>query len=156
MNLTEKAGIHRKTFYLHYTCIEALYEDMLEEILSQYLTEVRKLSVPYDYFDLTKILYDFFEHNEFAAKLFCDEKYQDFSNKLMLQAIEENKSYYNPFEKFRPEEQDVIYTFLAGSSMDIYRTWVSQGRKIPVDELSNLTGTLLEKGLSGLNKSAKK
>jgi AcrR family transcriptional regulator len=29
--LTERARIHRKTFYLHYTSIEALFEDMLLE-----------------------------------------------------------------------------------------------------------------------------
>ena len=27
--LAERAQIHRKTFYLHYTCIEALFEDLL-------------------------------------------------------------------------------------------------------------------------------
>ena len=32
-HLTDMAGIHRKTFYLHYTCIEALYDDMIEEVV---------------------------------------------------------------------------------------------------------------------------
>ena len=39
--LSERAMIHRKTFYLHYTCIEALYEDMLSE-LSEKFNEVLK------------------------------------------------------------------------------------------------------------------
>ena len=30
--LSERAQIHRKTFYLHYTTMEALYEDVLKEV----------------------------------------------------------------------------------------------------------------------------
>ena len=34
--LTDRAMIHRKTFYLHYTSIEALYEDILSELSKDY------------------------------------------------------------------------------------------------------------------------
>lgn len=36
--LRERAMIHRKTFYLHYTCIEALYADILSELSEDYFT----------------------------------------------------------------------------------------------------------------------
>lgn len=41
--LTQRALIHRKTFYLHYTTIEALYEDILQELSEQYYKEIDQL-----------------------------------------------------------------------------------------------------------------
>ena len=38
--LTERAQIHRKTFYLHYTCMEALFEDMIQDIANAYYKEI--------------------------------------------------------------------------------------------------------------------
>lgn len=55
--LTDRAKIHRKTFYLHYTCIEALFEDMLQEIVNGYFEEVNKLD---SNFDMSKINEIFF------------------------------------------------------------------------------------------------
>ena len=34
--LTDRVMIHRKTFYLHYTSIEALYEDILSKLSKDY------------------------------------------------------------------------------------------------------------------------
>ncbi len=36
--LTDRARIHRKPFYLHYTTIEALYQDMMSKIADGYFT----------------------------------------------------------------------------------------------------------------------
>ena len=41
--LTDRARIHRKTFYLHYTSIEALYQDMMSEIADGYYKEMEKI-----------------------------------------------------------------------------------------------------------------
>lgn len=43
--LTERAHIHRKTFYLHYTCIEALFEDLLGQITEEYYHAIDQLPI---------------------------------------------------------------------------------------------------------------
>lgn len=40
--LAERAMIHRKTFNLHYICIEALYEDILSELSEYYYKAIDK------------------------------------------------------------------------------------------------------------------
>ena len=44
--LCDRAMIHRKTFYLHYTCIEALYADVLQELSAGYYAMID--SIPAD------------------------------------------------------------------------------------------------------------
>ena len=48
--LTERAHIHRKTFYLHYTCIEALFEDLLGQITEEYYHAIDQLPIPTPHF----------------------------------------------------------------------------------------------------------
>ena len=41
--LAERAQIHRKTFYLRYTCIEALFEDVIQDIANDYYQEIDQI-----------------------------------------------------------------------------------------------------------------
>ena len=43
--LTARARIHYKTFYLHYNCIEALFEDIIGQLLEGYFCEIDKIPV---------------------------------------------------------------------------------------------------------------
>lgn len=154
--IAEMAGIHRKTFYLHYTCIEALYEDMIQNVISDYGKEVEKLSIPYDYYDLTRIMFEFYTADPFREKLVTDPRYQDFSLKIMARNLLHNRKGYNPFERYSADEQMMINNFLAGASTDIFRFWVSSGKKMPMDEVTELTGRLLEGGASSLRSAQSK
>ena len=148
--IAETAGIHRKTFYLHYTCIEALYEDMIQNVISDYANEVEKLTIPYDYYDLTRVMFEFYTADPFREKLITDPKYQDFSLKIMARNLQHNRKSYNPFDRYSADEQMIINNFLAGASTDIFRVWISSGKKVPMDDVIQLTGRLLESGASSL------
>lgn len=148
--IAELAGIHRKTFYLHYTCIEALYEDMIQTIVEEYGKEVEKLSVPYNYYALTKIMFEFYADDPFREKMITDPKYQDFLSKITLNNLKHNRNSYNPFKQFSDDEQILINIFLSGASIDVLREWISNGKKVPVEKVIQLTGTLLEKGVSAV------
>lgn len=148
--IAELAGIHRKTFYLHYTCIEALYEDMIQTIVEEYGKEVEKLSVPYNYYDLTKIMFDFYAGDPFRKRMITDTRYQDFLSKIMLNNLKNNRNSYNPFASFSEDEQMLINIFLAESSMSVLRQWISSGGKLPAERAIQLTGDLLEKGVDAL------
>ncbi|MCR4943729.1 MAG: TetR/AcrR family transcriptional regulator [Clostridium sp.] len=148
--ITEVAGIHRKTFYLHYTCIEALYEDIIQKIVLDYGKEVKKLTIPYDYYELTKVMFEFYTSDPFYEKMITDPKYQDFSNKIMVTNLMHNRYDYNPFEKYTEDEQMLINMFLASASTDIFRQWVNSNKKIPMKKVIELTGRLLENGVSSM------
>ena len=148
--IAELAGIHRKTFYLHYTCIEALYEDMIQKVVADYGQEVRKLKIPYSYYDLTRVMFTFYTADPFRTKLITDPGYQDFALKIMAKNLENNRKDYNPFFNYSADEQQLINNFLAGASTDVFRVWISSGQKVPMDSVIRLTGKLLEEGASSL------
>lgn len=151
--ITELAGIHRKTFYLHYTCIEALYEDMIQNVVVDYGKEVEKLPIPYDYYDLTRVMFAFYTADPFREKLITDPKYQDFALKIMAKNLQNNRKSYNPFSAYSADEQLLINNFLAGASTDVFRVWISGGKKVSMENVIKLTGQLLEKGASSLRLS---
>ncbi len=149
-SLTDRAGIHRKTFYLHYTCIEALYEDELQKLSSAYADEVDNLPLPYNYYDLTKILFEFYSSSKYAERLFCDPKYQDFSNRMRQITLQHNRETFNPYSEYSEEMQNIINTFVTSASAYAFRQWVTDGKKVPMNEAIEIVSKLLESGVSSI------
>lgn len=148
--LTERAGIHRKTFYLHYTCIEALYEDALNTLAQEYAAEVAKLPNPYTYQDLTRVLFDFYTRSEYAECLYCNPRFADFSARLTSVTLKNNRAVYNPYRNFSPEMQNIINAFVSNASAIAFRQWVADGKTVPMDAAVKTVGTLLEKGVEAI------
>ncbi len=44
----------------------------------------------------------------------------------------------------------MINTFLVISSLELYRQWIADGKNLPLEEVIDLTGKLLDEGISGL------
>lgn len=120
--LTDRAKIHRKTFYLHYTCIEALFEDMLQEIVNGYFEEVNKLDSNFDMSKINEIFFKYYSKQEkYVEKLICAPSYRDFCDKLFSVALKHNLDKFNPYINLSEVQQDLINTFLVSSSTEIYR-----------------------------------
>ena len=149
--LTDRAMIHRKTFYLHYTSIEALYQDMMAEIADGYYEEMEKIKPPYSHKEVNRIFFTYYaRQDKFVERLICEPSYRPFCNKLHTATLQHNLNRYNPYSQFSTEKQNMINTFLVVSSLELYRQWVSDGKKMPLEEVIELTGKLLDEGISGL------
>lgn len=147
--LSERAMIHRKTFYLHYTCIEALFEDVLMEISNNYCKEIDKIPADAPFSEVNRVFFEFMARQEpYVEKMVCAKEYRDLSDKMFLANRVHNRSRYNPYSHYSKEEQNIINTFLCETSHNIYRQWIQDGKKIPLKELINLTSTLFEEGIS--------
>lgn len=59
--LTDRAQIHRKTFYLHYTSIEALYADILQEMSKQYFEEIDKTAPDAPFAEVNRVFLPFWQ-----------------------------------------------------------------------------------------------
>ena len=62
--LADRAMIHRKTFYLHYTSIEALYQDMMAEIADGYYEEMEKIKPPYSHKEVNRIFFTYYAEQD--------------------------------------------------------------------------------------------
>jgi AcrR family transcriptional regulator len=148
--ISELAGIHRKTFYLHYTCIEALYEDVAASVAREYAAEVAKLPVPYDYRDLTRVFIDFYTRDVFTEKLACDPRWSDFAQTVSARSLASNREGFNPFRGLPAEEQKLINAFASGASNVVLRTWIAGGKQVSTERVAELLGGLLEDGVASI------
>lgn len=145
--LTERARIHRKTFYLHYTSIEALFEDMLQDAANKYFTEIDQVPPPMPMTEVNRVFFTYLsKQDKFTERLICAESYRTFCNKLFMAALKHNRQRFNPYAHFPEAEQNIINTFTTQSSLDMYRQWVADGKIIPLERLIDLTGMLLSSG----------
>lgn len=149
--LTERAMIHRKTFYLHYTTIEALYEGILRELSEAYYREIDKLPPDAPFTEVNRVFFHFMAAQEpYMEKMVCSSGYREFADKLFLSMLTHNRSRHNPYAIYSKEQQNIINTFLGTSSVNLYRRWVQDGKKLPLEELIGLSGRLFMNGVSAL------
>ena len=59
--------IHRKTFYLHYTCIEALFEDLLGQITEEYYHAIDQLPIDAPFTEVNRVFFEFTARQEPSA-----------------------------------------------------------------------------------------
>lgn len=149
--LTERAHIHRKTFYLHYTCIEALFEDLLGQITEEYYHAIDQLPINAPFTEVNRVFFEFTARQEpYAERLLCAPGYREFADKLFLNTMLHNRTRHNLYAAFSREEQNIINTFLCVTSVNIYRQWVADKKRVPLERLIALSGTLLNNGVVSL------
>ena len=56
----------------------------------------------------------------------------------------------NPEFPLNSEELKILMTFVSRSTIEIYRTWVKNERKIPLDRLIEITSSLICNGIDGI------
>lgn len=149
--LTERAMIHRKTFYLHYTCIEALYEDILSELAEKYYAVIDQVPEDAPFTEVNRVFFEFMAAQEpYMEKIVCDHSYQEFSDRFFMRTLQHNRSRHNPYAAFPTGEQNIINTFLSVSSVNLYRQWVRDGKIVPLEDLIELSGKLFYTGISSV------
>jgi hypothetical protein len=152
--LTERAQIHRKTFYLHYTCIEALFEDMIQDIANDYYKEIDQIPADMPMKEVNRIFFEFYSKQPpYVERLMCAPEYQEFYDKtLTVTLMQHNRARHNPYAHLPKTEQNIINTFLTKGSNNMYRQWVADGKKIPLKRIIELTDELLIHGIQDLAK----
>lgn len=102
--------------------------------------------------DTNKVFFEFMAKQEpYMERLVCSDSYQTYSNRFFEVMLKRNRSLYNPYKKYNQEEQNIINTFLGISSVNIYRQWVKDGKKIPIQRLIDLTSNLFTEGVNSLD-----
>ena len=147
--LTERARIHRQTFYLHYNSLEDLYEEVFRETLAKFRNSSAVLEPPFDMRDYHRRFFlqcsQLEKHEE---RILCSPSYYFYGKKLLLAGLMQSQSQYNPYEQWPPEVQEMIRRFLYVNLLDFYRQWVISGKKMSLEELTVLSSKLMFNGLS--------
>ena len=146
--ITDKAKINRNTFYLHYTCVD----DVLAEIQAKHSSEYSAIVSGYDQLkDTDKLVHAFFEYMEaqddFFKRVTCDSRF-DYIRERMQNRVTKQAAELHPLKGLDQSVRNILLTF-NNCIVLLYRQWVADGRKIPMEEMIELATTLLENGMKG-------
>lgn len=155
--LTNRAMINRKTFYLHYNSLDELLGRLQTDIYAQVLELTADVKLPRD---LEKLIREFFlfctNRDDITEKIICSQgnfsvgqSPSDFVMKSMFH-------YSAPIDSLTaldPFECNIIDAYLRGSILFIYSQWVADGRKISLERLIGLTTWIISEGIRKLRLS---
>ena len=149
--LTERARINRKTFYLHYNSLDDLLRELQNEMAKNFIQRTRDLERPRD---MDKITREFFLVSEGAGRLherlLCSGSYHYISRRITDEIMSETWGADGKQKNVDPYVQNIIMTFVYQSTIEIYKQWIADGKKIPLEEIIALTTKLICNGVNGL------
>lgn len=149
--LTKKAMINRKTFYLHYETIEDLIKEFIENIADDYIKETDKLPQGRSHEEANRLFFEYFsKQEEYIQKILCYPPYNELCNLIFDKAYYHALNKDHHYLKFSKEKQNIILTFYRSSTLDIYRQWIKDNKRMSLDELIKLSNQLICYGVSDI------
>lgn len=156
-DLTNRAMINRKTFYLHYNSLDELLGRLQMDIYEQVLARVEDVRLPRD---LEKLMREFFlfctDRDDITEKIICSQgnfpvgqSPADYVMKSMFHYSVPEGS-YSVSDSY---EYNLVDAYLRGSIIFIYSQWVADERKIPLERLIELATWLVSQGINKLKVS---
>ncbi len=148
--LTERAMINRKTFYLHYDSLNDLLLEMQNEMAQSFIKRTQNLKRPHD---IDKITREFFltqeELGELGERITCSGSYHYISRRITSDIM--SQTWKNDKEAAEdPYLQNIVMTFVSQSTLAVYKQWVADKKQIPLDRMIEIAVNLICKGVEGL------
>ena len=149
--LTSRAMLNRNTFYLHYDSIESLIKELQGEIIDRFIRE----NVSYSNMDdLKSMIRLFFSHaskeTDLNERLLCTGRYQfiydEINKTIMEHRKEKNRGVFGVDEA----SESIIFAYYGSVSAILYRQWVSDGKKLSIDDMTTLATKLICEGMQSV------
>ncbi|MBP2652241.1 MAG: TetR family transcriptional regulator [Firmicutes bacterium] len=151
--LTKRACINRRTFYLHYSFLDELLEEFMDELVSNYVNRTHNMNGLYDLPEITRQFLLFFaQQDSLHEKIICSKNFRYISDRINQKIIEHNESHIDHIGSMNSYTKDIIITYLNTTVLEIYRKWVNDKKRIPLEDLINLATHLLCHGILSLPK----
>ena len=150
--LTDRAGINRKTFYLHYETIEALFDEVVNELMDEFFENHETTAdVPKDIDGHAQRFFLFLaSQGDRAERLVCHAGSYDFGGQVYAEQMNRYKQAGDPFCWLAPDEEELVLNFIRATALDFYRQWVRNGRTVPEQRAAELLAHLTCKGVIDL------
>lgn len=148
--LCQRARIGRKTFYTYYKSLDALFEEILESLVRDYLETIKDYKAPEDIGEITRKFYEFsMNAGDFYNSLVCSESYQRIGTGLIMRLVKGTWIDADWFRTLNEVQQDMLLCFIYNSGLGLYRQWIMSGKTVPVEEMISFATILLGRGVEG-------
>ena len=154
--LASRAHINRKTFYLHYNGLDDLLTELQEEIALQFI----KQNVSYDNMhDICSLIRIFFENAArlplLHERLLCSGSYQPVWEKINQRIMNYRRETNRGAFDLNEYEENLVFAYFGANSTLLYRQWVADGKKLPLEDLIAMAIRLIGYGMSSVVKGKK-
>lgn len=149
--LTSRAMLNRNTFYLHYDSIESLIKELQREIIDRFIRE----NVSYSNIDdLKSMIRLFFSHaskeTDLNERLLCNGSYQFIYDEINKTIMEHRKEKNRGVFSVDEASESIIFAYYGSVSAILYRQWVSDGKKLSIDDMTTLATKLICEGMQSV------
>lgn len=147
--LTERAMINRKTFYLHYETLDDLLAELQDEIVESFIKE----DVSYHSMaDIKRIIRFFYEYAAsipiLNERLLCAGSYSHVGDRINAAIMAHQAKTYRGAFSDNLLEDNLVFAYFAANSTILYRQWVADGKKLPLEELIQTATRLICGGMA--------
>ena len=149
--LTQRAQINRKTFYLHYTSLDHLLATLQLEIMEPTFKMIEETSFPDDAELIIRKSFEIMAALDSTDKLILSCK-GNFPEKKSPSDLIRDQLFkkYDHIPKYGPFESSLIITYFSVCLGVIFRQWETKGQQIPLEEMIRMTTQMILHGLEGV------
>ena len=151
--LTQRAQINRKTFYLHYGSLDDLLEELQQELAENFIS--RKVSYA-SMNDIRGLIRLFFEHAAnmplLHERLMCSGSYRPIWEKINKRIMDYRRETNRGAFGMNQYEENLVFAYYGANSTILYRQWVEDGKKLSLEELIDIAEKLICGGMSSVVK----
>lgn len=147
--LCARARINKKTFYHYYPTLDDLLEEMQMELSSAYIELVKDYKLPEDAEKVNRVFFEYSAAQGLAyEKITCSSGSYSASQQAMYRQVMDATWGKSPaFQRLSREEQNLVLTFINSFGVGFYRQWIADGKKLPLERVIELSGTMMCGGL---------
>lgn len=147
--LCDRAQINKKTFYYYYPSLDDLTAELQSVMVQDYLEKISDYKIPDD---LNKINREFFlfsaSKGEMYEKITCSSKYGMIRDKMIDNVMSSTWEKASLIRLLDEPKRNILLRYIQTVSVEIYCQWVTDDKKIPLDQVIELSNQLLCNGVN--------
>ncbi len=148
--LCERAKINKKTFYRYYPTMDDLLLELQMEISSEYIEQISHYRLPEE---LDKVNEAFFcysvSRGEVYEKITCASGYVHIRNTMIDRVNERTWKKSAWFNNIPEWQRHLLIVYVQYTIIEMYKQWVADGKKAPLEEVIKLSNKLICTGIDG-------
>ena len=149
--LTARAEINRKTFYLHYQDLDELLCELQNEIADTFIKKETNYSSMTDIKNLIRLYFESTVHQSMLhERLICSGSYQKFRESVNKRIMEHRRETNRGIFGANDLSENFIFSFFGANTTLLYRQWVADGKKMPIEDAIQLATKLICNGMSSV------
>lgn len=145
--LCERARINKKTFYRYYQALDDLLLELQSQYARPYIERTHALRYPDNVAEITR---DFLEYSAAQGELFdrimCSSTHEQIQTNVIAQMEDRRYNISQPPKGWSTDEWSLYMAHVTSAQLRIYRQWVLDGRRVPIERMVDIACSLICQG----------